>query len=49
MEAFDADPLTRVVFPEEFVTAYTEMKMAEWDTYHARVSEWERETYLTMF
>jgi glutamine synthetase len=49
IEAFDADPLTHAVFPKEFVTAYTDMKVAEWDAYHSRVSEWERETYLTMF
>jgi glutamine synthetase len=49
IEAFDADPLTHAVFPKEFVTAYTDMKVSEWDVYHSRVSEWERETYLTMF
>ncbi len=31
------------------MTAYTDMKVSEWDAYHTRVSEWERETYLTMF
>ena len=49
IEAFDADPLTHRVFPAEFVRAYVDMKVAEWDAYHAKVSEWERETYLTMF
>jgi glutamine synthetase len=49
IESFDADPLTHQVFPPEFVQAYVDMKVAEWDAYHARVSEWERETYLTMF
>jgi glutamine synthetase len=49
IEAFDADPLTHHVFPAEFVRAYVDMKVAEWDAYHTRVSEWERETYLTMF
>jgi glutamine synthetase len=49
IESFDADPLTHQVFPPEFVQAYVAMKVAEWDAYHARVSEWERETYLTMF
>jgi glutamine synthetase len=49
IEAFDADSLTHRVFPPEFVRAYVDMKVAEWDAYHARVSEWERETYLTMF
>jgi glutamine synthetase len=49
IEAFDTDPLTRTVFHEEFVSAYTQMKVAEWESYHAQVSEWERDTYLTMF
>jgi glutamine synthetase len=49
IEAFDVDPLTRSVFHEEFVSAYTAMKVEEWESYHSRVSEWERETYLTMF
>ncbi len=35
--------------PGRVRTAYVDMKLAEWDAYHARVSEWERETYLTMF
>ena len=49
IEAFDTDPLTRTVFPKEFVPAYVTMKLVEWEAYHSRVSEWERETYLTMF
>lgn len=49
IEAFDADPLTRAVFPGQFVSAYVEMKANEWDRYHAQVSDWERTTYLTMF
>ena len=49
IEAFDTDPLTRTVFPAQFVSAYTEMKVSEWETYHGQVSEWERDTYLTMF
>lgn len=49
VEAFDADPLTHAVFPKEFIDAYVEMKVAEWDSYHGHVSPWERDTYLTMF
>jgi glutamine synthetase len=48
-EAFAADPLTHEVFPTQFVSAYVGMKLAEWDTYHSRVSDWERDTYLSMF
>jgi glutamine synthetase len=46
IEAFDADPLTREVFPAAFVSEYVAMKYAEWDSYHAEVSEWERRRYL---
>lgn len=49
IEAFDADPLTRHVFPKQFVDAYVNMKALEWDTYHAQVTDWERRTYLEMF
>jgi glutamine synthetase len=49
IEAFALDPLSAQVFHPEFVSAYTAMKVEEWETYHAQVSEWERETYLTMF
>jgi glutamine synthetase len=49
IEAFDSDPLTRVVFPSQFVSAYVDMKVDEWNAYHSQVSEWERATYLRMF
>jgi glutamine synthetase len=49
IEAFDADPLTHAVFPAQFVTAYSGMKRAEWDEYHAQVTDWEREQYLLAF
>jgi glutamine synthetase len=49
IEAFAVDPLSHSVFREEFVSAYVAMKVEEWESYHSRVSEWERETYLTMF
>jgi glutamine synthetase len=35
IDAFDADPLTRQVFPSQFVDAYVQMKTQEWDLYHA--------------
>jgi glutamine synthetase len=49
IEAFEADPLTRDVFPERFVTEYVAMKVGEWDEYHAQVTDWERATYLERF
>ncbi|MDQ1360763.1 MAG: glutamine synthetase [Acidimicrobiaceae bacterium] len=49
IEAFDADPLAREVFPAQFVSTYVDMKVNEWETYHAQVTDWERTTYLHMF
>ncbi len=49
IDAFDADELTHSVFPSQFVEAYSGMKRAEWDEYHAQVTDWERERYLLAF
>jgi glutamine synthetase len=49
VDAFEADPLTYEVFPQPFVSAYIEMKAAEWFEYHAQVTDWERDQYLTRF
>lgn len=46
VEAFEADPLTSSVFPKEFISEYVSMKEAEWNAFHAHVSDWEREKYL---
>lgn len=46
VEAFDADPLVHDVFPGGFVEEYVDTKMAEWDAFHAHVTDWERERYL---
>ncbi len=46
VEAFEADPLTRAVFSEQFVSSYAAMKLDEWNSYHGIVSDWERTTYL---
>lgn len=47
IEAFDADPLTRAVFPRQLADTYLAMKLAEWEDYHRVVTDWERSTYLT--
>jgi glutamine synthetase len=49
IDAFAVDPLVAQVFPPQFVSAYCELKNREWDDYHAQVSDWEREKYLTLF
>lgn len=49
VDAFEADPLTHEVFPPAFVSAYVEMKTDEWNSYHAQVTDWERDQYLARF
>ena len=49
VDAFREDPLIHEVFPAQFVSAYAEMKQAEWDDYHSHVGEWERAKYLLAF
>ena len=49
VEAFESDSLVRDVFPPQFVSAYVDMKIGEWNAYHSQVSEWEKATYLTRF
>jgi glutamine synthetase len=49
VDAFVDDPLIHDVFPARFVSAYAEMKQAEWDDYHREVGEWERNKYLLAF
>ncbi len=49
VDAFEADPLTHEVFPEAFVNAYVTMKSDEWNSYHAQVTDWERDQYLQRF
>lgn len=49
IDAFEADPLTHEVFPATFVTEYADLKNREWNEYHSRVSEWERDKYLNLF
>jgi glutamine synthetase len=49
IEAFAEDPLVHETFPAEFVSAYVDMKVAEWDEYHREVTPWERDKYLLAF
>lgn len=49
IDAFESDALVAHVFPEQFVTEYVAMKRAEWDEFHAQVTEWERTKYFDMF
>jgi glutamine synthetase len=46
IEAFREDPLTSEVFPKTFVDEYSAKCEAEWNSYHATVTDWERDKYL---
>jgi glutamine synthetase len=46
VDAFVADPLVHEVFAPQFVGEYADMKRAEWDSFHAEVTAWERRRYL---
>lgn len=48
IEAFDQDPLAAKVFTADFKSTYVAMKLAEWNEYHAQVTDWERDYFLRM-
>jgi glutamine synthetase len=45
--AFRDDPLARDVFGPTMHDTFADEKQQEWDEYHAHVSDWERDRYLT--
>ena len=45
-EAFKEDPFVRKILGDHISTKYLKAKQKEWEEYHGRVSEWEREEYL---
>lgn len=47
VDAFESDALIHRVFPASFVADYVDMRRREWDAYHAQVSDWELDRYLT--
>ncbi len=47
VDAFEADPLVAKVFPASFLADYVDMRRREWDDYHAQVTAWELQRYLT--
>ena len=46
VDAFVADPLTAEVFHPTFISEYSEMKLAEWETANLEVTDRERSAYL---
>jgi glutamine synthetase len=49
VEALAADPLAESVLGTEMRRSFIQEKLAEWDSYHCTVSEWERDQYLKFF
>jgi len=49
VDALDADPLAARVLGPAMHRSFVTEKTAEWDSYHAWVSEWERDRYLRFF
>ncbi|MGF7237505.1 MAG: type III glutamate--ammonia ligase [Frankia sp.] len=49
VEALAADPLAQAVFGPEMLGSFVDEKLAEWESYHAHVSDWERDRYLRFF
>jgi glutamine synthetase len=45
-EALGADPLAREVLGDELHRDWVAAKLREWDEFHTRVSDWERDRYL---
>ena len=46
IRAFDKSKVLRGALGDEFMTAYTKLKMAEWDRYSRHLTDWEREQTL---
>ena len=46
MRAFDKNPFLRGVLGEEFCRAYVKLKTAEWNSYAAHLTDWERDRTL---
>jgi len=49
VEAVDADPLAARVLGPAMHRSFVTEKTGEWNSYHAWVSEWERDRYLRFF
>jgi glutamine synthetase len=47
--AFRESAFYRAQLGDEFVDYLATIKQAEWNRYHAEVSEWEEREYITLF
>lgn len=46
LRSFESSKATRAMFGEEFVTAYSKLKMQEWNNHCRHLSQWERDNTL---
>ncbi|MFC3692464.1 type III glutamate--ammonia ligase [Chenggangzhangella methanolivorans] len=46
LRLFESSKATRTMFGDEFVTAYSKLKMQEWNNYCRTLSQWERDNTL---
>ena len=46
LRLFETSKATRTMFGDEFVTAYSKLKMQEWNNYCRTLSQWERDNTL---
>jgi glutamine synthetase len=49
VDAFSADPLSKMVFGDAMFDAFVTYKREEWESYHCAVSDWEQARYLEFF
>jgi glutamine synthetase len=49
VDALEADGLAATVLGDAMHRAWVAEKRAEWNSYHATVSQWERDRYLRFF
>jgi len=49
VDAFAADPLSKMVFGDAMYEAFVTYKREEWESYHCAVSDWEEARYLEFF
>jgi len=49
VDAFAADPLSKMVFGDAMYEAFVTYKRQEWESYHCAVSDWEEARYLEFF
>jgi glutamine synthetase len=49
IDAFEADPLSRLVMGPLMYQTYIDFRRQEWEEYHNHISDWEIKRYLKFF